>query len=734
MGDIIVTARQHREPLHKVPISITALGEHELGGMGAETLADAARAIPNFIVAPIGVLGSDQPAIRGIFSATGSSTVGLYIDEVPIQIRSLGFAGNADVRTFDVARIEVLRGPQGTLFGAGSMGGTIRFITRQPDLHETDGHLSGEIGHVEGGGISREVQAALGTPILPGKVGLRVGLYSRLDAGYVDRVDRSSGAVVDRNVNDIAALALRAGLKVALGEIGEITPALLYQRSRRSDYPFFESSFGPHRQGLVHKQPGKDEFILPSLTARVDLGGVSLTSVTAFLDREDRQITDYSTVFGELVLGGAVPGLIPEGGTRSFSRVGQRSFTQEVRLASYADRPLRWLVGGFYGRSRLALTQSVVEPGIAALTREFFGLDPEAVFGVPLLPGGVSYRGMERVRETRIAAFGEAAWRVSEKLEAAAGLRITRSKLDLRVASEGPYAGSAIATPEERPQQETPVTPRFALTYHAGPNRLVYASMSKGFRVGGANPPVPSGPCAADLRAFGRTEAPLSFNSDSLWSYEVGLKAALARRRLNLGISLFQIDWQGIQQPLTLPNCGFSYTDNLGAARSRGFEWEVEARPLPRLHLKTALGFVDARFRKTVSAGERVVIAARGDRVPYVPRWTARFAANYELPLRDDLKGYLRGEYQFVSAYRRAPSTAAVGYDERVYEGDGYGTALVRAGIEKQAWHLSLFAENLLDDRSVLFSSADLVPVTGTPLRQRTLRPRTIGISSSMRF
>lgn len=741
LGTIIVTARQYGEPLRQVPISMTALGADELERIGAVTLADVARSVPGLVVAPVGVLGSEQPAIRGVFSPTGSSTVGLYVDDVPIQIRSLGFAGNADLRTFDLIRVEVLRGPQGTLFGAGSMGGTIRFITRQPDLDETDVRLSGEIRQTRDGGLGHEVRAAFGTPIVPGGIGFRAGFYYRRDAGYVDRVSRSTGTVTEHDVNNVSAFALRAGIKVALGERGDVTPAILYQKSRRRDYPFFENTLGPHRQRLIHEQPGKDAFILPSLTARFDLGGASLTSVTALLDRDDRQITDYSTVFGELVLGGVVPGLVPEGGSRSFSRVGQRSFTQEIRLASSKPDPiLRWVVGGFYQRSRLTLTQTVVEPGIAALTEEFLGLPPEAVFGVPLLPGGVSYRGTERVRETQFAVFGEAVWRMDERLEAVAGLRITQSRLGLRVASEGPYAGGLIAAPEERPQRETPVTPRLGLTYHAGPDSLAYVSVSKGFRVGGANPPVPSGPCAADLRALGRAEAPVSFSADGLWSYEAGLKTAFVQRRLSMSVSLFQVDWRGIQQLLTLPDCGFSFTDNLGAARNRGFEWETEARPIPRLQLTTALGFVDARFRTTVlgsdgvTGHDRTIIAASGDRVPYVPRWTVRLAANYDLALPDELRGYLRGEYQFVGAYRRAPSRDAIGYDARVYEGDSYGTLLVRAGVARGAWQLSMFVENLLDDRSVLFSSADLVPVTGTPLRQKTLPPRAIGITGGVRF
>lgn len=738
---IVVTARQYEEALDQVPISVTALQADEIDRIGAETLAEVARAVPNLVVAPIGILGSDQPAIRGIFSPTGSATVGLYLDDVPIQIRSLGFSGNADVRTFDLSRVEVLRGPQGTLFGANSMGGTIRFISQQPDLNEVGGVASGEVGAIKGGGISRALEGAVGVPLVPGKLALRSGFYYRRDAGYIDRIDRDSGASIARDVNVVAAFAVRAGLRARLGEIVELTPAILYQRTQRDDVPLFQSDLGPHRQALIHRQPGEDSFILPSVTARVQLPWATLTSVSAFFDRRDRQVTDYSTVFGELVLGGAVAGLVPEGGSRSMSQVTQRSFTQEVRLASLdAQVPLRWVVGGFFRRSHIGLSQTVVEPGIAALAQDHLGLSIEEVFGTPLLPGGISYHGVERVEEAQTALFGEAVWRINDRLDALAGLRVTRSDLNLLVTSEGPYAGGSLIVPGSRKQREAPVTPRFGLAYRPGAKSLIYASMSKGFRIGGANPPVPSGPCAADLRAFGRAEAPVSYDSDSLWSYEAGLKMASSRLRLSLSMAAFQIDWKGIQQPVMLPNCGFSFTDNLGAARSRGFELEAVARPTAKTRLTTGLGFVDARFRRTIlggediSSGERAVLAGDGDRLPYVPRWTVRIAGEHELALRDRLQGYVRGELQYVGSYRRAPSETALGFDQRVYHGEAYATVMLRAGIERDGWQLSAFVQNLIDDRSVLFSSADFVPATGTPLRQRTLSPRTVGISGRIQY
>lgn len=737
-GELVVTAQRREEPILDVPVSVSAYSAEAIEQMGADTVADIARATPNFTIAPDGVLGVGQPAIRGIYSPAGSATVGLYVDDVPIQIRSLGFSGNADLRMFDLERIEVLRGPQGTLFGANSMGGTVRFITRAPELERASGYARLELAATRSGAPSLEAQAAAGAVLAPGRLGLRIGAYYRRDGGHVDRVARGSGALIKQNADDAEATALRFAARAALAETLELLPSLLVQRVRRNDLPFFESSLGRHRQAFVSAQPGEDLVLLPSLTAKIDLGKATLTSVTALLDRRDRQTADYSTIFGELVLGGAVPGLAPEGGTRSLTDVRQRGLTQEIRLASASDAALRWTLGGFHRRGRVRLTQAVVEPGMAELARTYLGASVEAVFGVPLLPGGVSYRGFEHVAETQFSAFGELTLPLSRTLEATAGARLSRSRLRLRVLSEGPYAGGRAADAGIGTQSETPFTPRVGLNYRPAPNALLYMSASKGFRAGGANAPVPADPCSADLASLGLGEAPTSFKSDQLWSYELGAKATLARGRLMVSAAAFQIDWDGIQQLVTLPNCGFSYVDNLGEARSRGFELELDARPTRRLRLAASLGFIDARFRRTLAGGgpatEAALIVARGDRVPMTPRWSLRLVAEQGAPLGSGRRAYARAEFQYRSAYRRAPSRAALGYNPLTYHGEAYGSLQLRAGVDAERWRLSLFVENLTNDRSILFNSADLAPVSGFSLRQTTLRPRTVGLSCSVQL
>ncbi|WP_313806772.1 TonB-dependent receptor domain-containing protein [Sphingobium sp.] len=731
---LIVTARRVAEVEDRVPISLIRVDRDDLARRGIDTLGDLAGVVPNLSIPTVGAFGAQQPILRGVFSPIGASTVGLYVDDVPVQIRSLEVAGNPDLRRFDLDRVEVLRGPQGTLFGADSMGGTIRYLTRQPRYDGLDAEVSGEVAAVKAGGLAREVQAALGSAILPGRIGARVSGYYRRDAGVIDRVDPVSGSRIVEDVDHVATLGLRVAAKAALGDRWEIVPALFYQKTARADLPFYESSLGPFRQSASLHQPGRDRFLLPSLVARLHLDGATLTSVTAWLDRRNRQIVDYSGFFGEIVLGGAVPGIRTPGGSYSRTTVAQRNFTQEVRLASDADGPVRWLIGGFYSQSRIIMEQRVVEPGITDLAQSQLGLSIEEIFGLPLLPGGQSYHSRQTIRERTVAAFGQAAWVLAPRWEATAGLRVSHNPLRFRLMSEGPFAGGSNAIGPKR-QDDTPVTPYASLSWRPARDSLVYLSAGKGFRSGGTNGAVPAGSCAADLSVLGRMAAPDSYGSDSLWSYEAGVKAGLPARGLHLSIAVFRIDWRHIQQSITLPNCGFSYVDNLGSARNQGVELAVQAKPLRGLTLDFGLGFVDARFRKDVGqprADGVGSIVAVGDRVPYVPRWTGALAAEYGFGLPGRLDGFLRSEWRHAGGYRRAPSVQSVAYDPRVHVGAGSDLLQLRVGLGRDGWELSLFADNLLDGRAVLYRNADLVPVTGSPLREMAQRPRTIGLSASL--
>jgi outer membrane receptor protein involved in Fe transport len=253
------------------------------------------------------------------------------------------------------------------------------------------------------------------------------------------------------------------------------------------------------------------------------------------------------------------------------------------------------------------------------------------------------------------------------------------------------------------------------------------------------NPPVPTTSCAADLAVYGGTP-PADFDSDSLWSYEVGVKEELFGKRLAVNASAYVIDWSNIQQPVNLPTCGFGYTDNLGAAQSKGLEVEAQAYLLKGLIVGARVGYTDAQLSEDVLAppnvvtGTQAIIASNGDPIIGIPEWTVALNGEYTFSVGTNLDAYVRGDYQWLGSYYRTQSAGKIGYNPYTYEADDYDQLSLRAGLMVgDTWDISLFANNLTNNDTVIGASTALAPVTGL-LRATTLRPRTIGITIGKQF
>lgn len=739
LEEVLVTAQKRIERLGDVPLSITALNEQTLERLGAQDIDDFVRNVPNLSIEPT-IVGASFIQIRGISSTAGSPTVGVYIDETPIQIYQRGFSGNPNPKVFDLDRIEVLRGPQGTLYGASSMGGTLRYITKQPDLRDFSARLLTEVASTKGGDPSWQVAAAAGGPISEGRVGFRASAYYRNDGGYVDNYDRDTGAVAHRNINETRTVALRGALTAKLSDSFDATLSSFYQQSERDDLPVFERPSGPFSQGFQVEQPGRDHFILPSLKINGEFGPVTLTSVSSLLRRTDSQQADYSTTISELLLipalGPQFTGVEPVGGEINQASTEQRAFSQEIRLASYdPDARLRWVVGGFYQNSSVRLLQTVVEPGLEDLFQSIFGAGVEAIAGLPLLPGDLSYLGREQVDEEQAAVFGELMFKLTPQVELIAGARRSDVKTVIRVAADGFFNGGPTSATGAAPrrQNETPFTPRLGVNFRPGANQLFYATASRGFRSGAGNLPVPAAPCAADLAALGIGEAPPTYSSDTTQNYELGYKGTLADQRLSMSAALFRVDWTDIQQSVYLPSCGFGFIGNLGKARSQGFELELQAQPLRGLLLTGALGYAHSQYTKTISLGSGAAVTTDGDRVPFAPQWTATAGVEQRLSLATR-PAYVRVDYQYRGNLTRSSSGAEVAGNPFLFRQSSYNYLSARSGIRFGKWDVALFIENLLDDRPLLHRSNVLNPTTNLHVRELTLQPRTIGLNLSLDF
>lgn len=746
VGDaIVVTAQRRGESLQDVPISISAYTQEMLDQQGVREIQDIVRLTPGLDFTRGGPQNLTNISIRGIRSNGGASTTGIYIDDVPIQSRRIGYAGGSPFpQTFDLARVEVLRGPQGTLFGAGSQGGTIRFITPSPSLTDYSGYARAEINSTRYGGMGYEAGAAVGGPIVEDKIGFRASAWYRQQAGWIDRADPRTGAVLDKDTNRGDALVGRVALSLQPTETINLTGSLFYQREESDDANTYwdilsDPGSGRFVNGNEIAAPTSDEFYVPSLTATIDLSDkVSLISVTSFLNRKQSIIADYTQLQRSIIFGNPIP---PAGAaSASVFNNTQKSFTQEVRLQSTgaADR-LRWVIGGFYQNSRQNATQFVADPTLVEEFETATGLPFSAIFGIDPLPGDlIYYQDPFRTVDKQIAGFGQADFDIVDDLTLTAGLRVASAKFSFRTSVGGPFGG--IPFTDEGRQSDKPITPKVGIEYRISPNNSVYASAAKGFRVGGSNARQLS-PCQAQLNALGLGGInPTTYSSDSVWSYEVGTKNQTADRRLTMNASAFLIKWSNIQQFVTLSTCGGGFIANLGKADVKGFDLQASYTPIDGLQLGAAVGYTHGVFKDTVYAAEPQIgssAVSEGDRLQGSP-WRVSLNAEYAWGLSGDIGAYVRADYQYASAESRdVPQrniANGLNFVPFYYGAPETHYVSARMGLtvdQPNDFDVSVFVDNLLDTKTAL----DGQNLVGTALtRQSGFRPRTIGLTGTFRY
>lgn len=751
-GEIIVTATRRAESILDVPISLEAYDQEELDVKSVRGVEDIARITPGVTIEQ-GLGGANYIAIRGLFSTIGATMTGVYVDETPVQVRSLVLAANFYPSIFDLERVEVLRGPQGTLFGAGAMGGAVRYILPKPGLTDFSGHARAELAFTEGGDPSYEAGIAAGGPVVTDKLGVRFSAYHRHDGGWIDRIPYvPNRGTAEKNSNSKDTITLNAAVTLAPTETFSLTPSIFYQRVTRDD----TDAFWQFKEQPIVARPqlplfvngegiagtARDVATIYSLKAELDIGGASLISNTSYIDRTTQLTEDGTNAYQEVL--GAIPpafGLPPVYFDQSFGGLErssinrgwtQRTFTQELRLQSEGGSAsrLNYVLGLFYQDARQTATGRNLFPAFGAWTT--------AVFGAPILgvpgPDNVVSADDNTTLDRQYAGFGQFDYDITDQLTASAGVRVSRMEFEFTRLRSGPFNGGTFFT--QAKSAETPVTPKFALQYKPSSDWMFYASAAKGFRAGGGNDLANAALCGADLQALGISQIPSQYGSDSVWSYELGAKGR-AGRALSVQASAFNIDWTNIQQSRTLPTCSHVFIDNLGSARSRGFDAQITLSPLPGLSFDAGIGYMDTRFRETiltepvpgVPAGTpRGTIVRKGDR--FAVPWIVTLAADYRGRFGGELEGYGRIQYDFRKGYDVAPGN--VEYNEVINNIENQHYASARVGVRTSALDLSVFINNL-------FNSTDPTnqlqwTVGSDRIIQTTFRPRTIGATASYRF
>jgi outer membrane receptor protein involved in Fe transport len=721
LEEIVVTATKREEFLRDVPVSATVLSGQAMSEAGVTNIAEIAAMTPGVEYDFNSQWGGGvltNVAIRGIDSKVGASTTGIYMDDAPIQARNGNF-GNPYPVTFDLARVEVLRGPQGTLFGAGAEGGAIRFITNEPSTTTFSTLSRVELASTEYGGSSYEVGAAAGGPLVDGHVGARVVAWYRDDAGYIDRVDPFTGSPVTRNSNEGRAEAFRLSFAIEPSDSLRITPLLAYQSLRVADTSSFyeyltDPAAGMFRNGKLLSQPTKNSFMLATTKLEYRFGNANLTASTSYFDRTATATIDTTNEAGAVFYGGFGNPLGPAYPTSysdavpTLTSLHQIVLAQEVRLMS-ADRnaPVRWMAGLFYSRAHQDERQYTYP------------------IATPMNPGVYSN---EDNTDTLTSGFGNLEVSISPRWRTRLGLRVDDARSEFSQYSGG-FADVGAPPFSHAVTDEKPITPQFNVEFDAADHSLVYGTVAKGFRVGGINTALP-----IQCRV---TAVPSSYASDSVWSYEIGAKRRSFDDRLQFSASAFYLRWNNIQEH-EVPECGFGYVANAGDATGKGFDLTLDAALTDRMTVGLAAESVDVRYDETVMLQGKVIVnrGAIVGGVPHVPApWNGTVYLRYQQPITAGALAYARAE-NLVHSHNPGPFSEldpkSISFSPRYTADPATDLLNLQLGVTWAHCDMRMFVNNALNSHPVLQRNAD--SGSSSLIYAYTFRPRTIGITSTWNY
>lgn len=735
--EIVVTARKRAEQAVDVPVSLSVYDQQTLRRTGADDFADIADAVPGVSFATVGV-GASRVFIRGIGQVTTgqSPTTAFYLDDILLnQPRSAFGSAQPDPLLADIARVEVLRGPQGALFGASALGGAVRLIGNRPDPNAGTLDVNAALGFRRDGGAEHVVSAAANLPLITDRLALRMVGVARGDGGWIDdlrpavadiRENLGSNRIV-RDVNRTSNVGGRMALAYTPDAATRVQVTGLYQQSRADGLvrPEVDPSFGLKSRlvGRFQSTFARDDFTALSLVVdrQVDaLGGFSLTSATTYSERDFAFDFD-NTPFGNGGINEAFPRPAPFQAFRIRARfaqeTGYRWATQELRAATTRTGPFSLVAGLYLADARQA-------NGVTRQVSQDFGA------GVPaILDATVS-----RFRQGEYAAFGEAGYEVLEGFTLNAGGRLYhyRQRESATLFGRGGPAANPDAVGVDGRLKETGFSPRAVASYRPRRDVTLYASYAEGFRTGGVNAPIPDDVCPASVRQErGIDQSPEPFDSDKVRTYEVGAKAALFGGKVTAEAAAYDNDWVNYQQSVQR-DCGplgsvATFTANAGRVRSRGFEAEVGLRPLAGLALRAGAAHTDVRFREDVP----VICISAGDRLTDVPRWTYSGSVDYEAPLGRDLRLVFHAD-----ARRVGSSISGFGEGALVLR-PAYTLVGASAGFASERFEAALFVRNLTDETPIYaWEFATSPDVGGSPdfLNAVVGEPRTIGVRLTARL
>ena len=734
--EVIVTAEKRTQRAQDIPISISVVSAADIERSGARDFDDVLRSIPGVSYSAT-ESGLGRYSIRGISTAASSPTVGIYLDDVSLLTIGTSFSGAADPMLTDLDRIEVLKGPQGTLYGGSAMGGAIKYVTRRPQLDDFDVSASAGIASVDHGGISYSAQSFANLPVLPGTLAIRLGGEYRLDAGYIDNIRDGEVQVWPRSATSPPAAYepvtypsqstfARDNYNQRTTTLGRISARYLpdpsvtvvssatLQRSDHGNPDEFFTNLPGFENSNRFRQPTRDDLGVLNLEVTKAAGVVSLTSLTGYVDRTLELDRDFSLFIAELE-----PPLLTND-SYNVSVTTSRTVSQELRLASADPRSaLKWTVGAFYSRQRDDFNQLIHTQGAG----DFFGSATDIV-----------YSGDQLTHTSQTAVFGDVTYALARRWDLSAGVRWFDIRQRIDAVFDGVFNGGHTEVDGKR-STDVGATPRVSLAFKPADGHLLYTSASKGFRPGGPNRFDTNSPlCEPDLKRLGLTRAPGDYEPDSLWTYELGSKNEFGRSRAVLDAAVFYTDWKRIQQQVTLMSCAFPFIGNVGAATVKGAELSAQSDIGTRATVGGGLTYTRSRVTQSAPG----VSAQVGQELLDTPRWMANAHLEYRFLQSVGWTGSVHGEYQYHGAnLRQFESLASVTYADgtlgQVPDATQMQAAyhVVNANLELATGptHCRLYVNNLLDAAPYL----DFRRAPGFSAAT-TLRPRTVGVNVSTVF
>lgn len=738
LAEVIVTAQRRTQNLQDVPLSVQAFDQKALTQGGINTIADLALRTTGVDISD-NIPGNAVITIRGVAPIGGLPTTAVYIDDVPVTgiINSM-YTGSPNPIINDIARVEVLKGPQGTLYGDSAMGGAIKFISNQPDAAAFSARFNLEGDSTRDAAGSYEASGTVNTPLIDNKLALLSSAAYRLDGGYIDNVSPITREVNGENVNVYKTVAVRVALGITPNESLTIIPSVLYQRGSGADRSFSTADItpigpspaylstaflSPLEKETYQPEPSVDRMTLTSVRIEKHYGGTDLTAISGYFDRVNYEVTDATPyVIGALQ---GTPLYPPFSSllTTSYTWNTTKTFTQEVRLASHDPSDVfKWTAGAFFSDDYYNFYQPVITAGLTSALASAFGPGVTLQTLVPYaLPNDQVFLGNTTTRTREYAIFGEASYAATRKLTVTLGARAFVFRQSLERSAQGFFNGG---TTSDNPPPSTfkGVDPRVIVAYKLTPHNLVYASASEGFRPGEVNTTIPLSRCAADLATLGRTSVPSGAGPDSLWNYEVGSKNSFLSDHLRVNAAAYQMNWRDIQLDVSLPTCGFGFTDNVGAARIRGTEVSIDEQIV-----RGVTAGVDATYLDAVITSAIPDVTYRvGDELPDTPKEWLTAYAEWQGFYAGRIHGFVRVDYQWRGNAVRAASSLSMLPN---YRYGGWAVANLNVGAGSGKVQVRLFVNNVFNKLPAI----DFLDQWGQ-WRVSTLRPRTFGVNVGTEF